>query len=78
MTLHSIHASYEFANIHADDCESCGEDTEGFIDHITGNVRISGDFNEAQEKRLAQIVTRCPVHKTLANGIVFKDNTSFD
>ena len=78
MTLTSIHASFEFANIHADDCESCDEDTAGFIEHITSNVRISGDFDKAQEKRLAQIVTRCPVHRTLAKGVAFKDNTSFD
>ena len=77
MTLTSIHASYEFANIHADDCESCDEDTRGFIERVTGNVRISGDFDKAQEKRLAQIVTRCPVHKTLAKGVAFKDNTIF-
>lgn len=78
MTLNSIHTSYEFANIHADDCESCGEDAQGFIEHITGNVHISGEFDEKQQKRLAQIVTRCPVHKTLANGVAFRDNTSFD
>jgi len=78
LTLDSIHASYEFANIHADDCENCGDDAKGFIEHITSNIRISGDFDEAQQKRLAQIVTRCPVHKTLAKGVAFKDNTSFD
>ena len=77
MTLHSIHASYEFANIHADDCENCSEDATGFIEHITSDIRISGDFDETQQKRLAQIVTRCPVHKTLAKGVAFKDNTSF-
>jgi putative redox protein len=78
MTLNSIHASYEFGNIHADDCESCGEETKGFIEHIASNIRISGDFDDAQRKRLAQIVTRCPVHKTLANGVAFTDNTTFD
>jgi len=78
MTLNSIHASYKFANIHTDDCESCDEDAKGFIEHITSNVRISGEFDESQEKRLAQIVSRCPVHRTLANGVAFKDNTSFD
>ena len=78
MTLNSIHASYEFSNIHADDCEHCDEDAKGLIEHITSNVRISGDFDEAQEKRLAQIVTRCPVHKTLAKGVTLKDNTIFD
>ena len=78
MTLNSIHASYEFANIHADDCETCEDDTRGSIEQITGNIRISGDFDDSERKRLAQIVTRCPVHKTLANGVVFQDNTSFD
>lgn len=78
MTLHAIQASYEFSNIHADDCENCGEDAEGFIQQITSNVHISGDFDEKQQNRLAQIVTRCPVHKTLANGVALKDNTTFD
>ena len=78
MTLNSIRTSYEFANVHADDCENCGEDTQGFIQRITSNVHISGDFDEKQQNRLAQIVTRCPVHKTLANGVALKDNTTFD
>jgi uncharacterized OsmC-like protein len=38
---------------------------------------MSGDFDEKQERRLAQIVTRCPVHKTLAKGVVLKDSVSF-
>lgn len=78
LTLNSIKASYDFSNIHADDCESCSDDTTGFIQHIESNVHISGEFDEAQKKRLAQIVTRCPVHKTLANGIAIDDHASFD
>ena len=78
MQLNSIEATYEFGNIHADDCKSCGEDTEGFIQHISSNVHISGDFDDAQRKRLAQIVTRCPVHKTLANGVAIDDVATFD
>jgi putative redox protein len=78
MTLRSITASFEFSNIHADDCGHCDDDETGFIDHIESNVHISGDFDEKQKKRLAQIATRCPVHKTLANGVVFKDRATFD
>lgn len=78
MTLRSIKASFEFSNIHADDCEHCDDEKTGFIDHITSNVHISGDFDDTQKKRLAQIATRCPVHKTLASGIEFKDNATFD
>jgi putative redox protein len=78
MTLNSITASFEFSNIHADDCEHCDDDKTGFIEHITSNVHISGDFDEKQKKRLAQIATRCPVHKTLAAGVTIKDVASFD
>ena len=77
LILKSISASYEFARIHADDCASCDDDASGMIDHITSNVHIDGDFDEAQQKRLAQIVGRCPVHKTLANGVQFEDNATF-
>ena len=55
-----------------------GDDVDGFIQHIRSNVHISGEFDDAQKKRLAQIVTRCPVHKTLANGVAIDDNASFD
>jgi uncharacterized OsmC-like protein len=78
MTLRSVKASFEFSNIHADDCEHCDDDATGFIGHITSDVHISGDFDEKQKKRLAQIATRCPVHKTLASGVAFKDQASFD
>ncbi len=78
MTLDKISAEFEFANVHADDCENCDAGDDGYIQQITSNVHISGDFDDAQKKRLQQIVTRCPVHKTLANGVAFRDNTSFD
>lgn len=75
--LESVSTSYEFSRIHAKDCEDCDEADKGFIDHITSNVHIEGDFDEAQRKRLAQIAERCPVHKTLQHGIHFKDNATF-
>jgi putative redox protein len=77
MSLHSIQAAYEFSNVHADDCKDCDDSTKGFIEKITSNINIRGDFDDAQRKRLAQIVERCPVHKTLGRGVGFEDNTTF-
>jgi putative redox protein len=77
LTLNSIDASFRFSRIHADDCEHCEDDATGFLDHIESNVHIDGEFDESQKKRLSQIATRCPVHKTLANGVEFKDNATF-
>lgn len=77
LALRSVSASYEFANIHADDCEDCDATEQGFIEQVSSNVQIDGDFDAAQRQRLAQIVTRCPVHKTLAKGLHFKDSAAF-
>lgn len=77
LTLKSVRASYEFANVHADDCVVCDESDTGYIQLITSNVNIEGDFDDAQRKRLSQIVSRCPVHKTLDNGVKIADNATF-
>lgn len=77
LQLDSVTTSYEFARVHADDCMDCDEPRKGLIEQITSNVHIEGDFDDAQRKRLAQVAQRCPVHKTLANGVQFEDHTSF-
>lgn len=73
----SINASYEFDRIHADDCEDCEDDLKGFIDRITSNVAIGGQFDDAQKQRLTQIVGRCPVHKTLEKPVKMEDRVTF-
>ena len=77
LPLKSVSTTYEFSRVHADDCKDCDIPDKGFIEQITSNVRIDGDFDEAQKNRLAQIAGRCPVHKTLARGVVFDDVVSF-
>ncbi len=75
--LESVSASYDFSRVHADDCKECDIPERGFIERITSNVHIKGNFDDTQRKRLAQIAERCPVHKTLAHGVVFEDNATF-
>jgi len=77
LPLKSVSASYELSRIHAQDCEDCDLPERGFIEQISSKVQIEGDFTEAQKKRLSQIVDRCPVHKTLAHGVQFRDNAPF-
>ncbi len=75
--LDSVQAGYTHERIHAKHDEGSEEPKTRLIDHIGGEVVISGDFTEAQRKRLAEVATRCPVHKTLANGVVLNDTVSF-
>ena len=77
LPLQSVSTTYDFSRVHADDCEDCDNPKKGFIETITSNVHIEGDFDEAQQKRLAQIAQRCPVHKTLAQGVQFVDRATF-
>ena len=75
--LAGVSARYEYDRTHADDCADCEDDQKGFIDRMSSHVRITGEFDDAQRERLEQIVERCPVHKTLANGIHMVDSVEF-
>jgi putative redox protein len=77
LPLESVSTTYDFDRVHVDDCKDCDVPDEGFIETITSNVHIEGKFDDTQRKRLAQIAERCPVHKTLAHGVVFEDNATF-
>lgn len=77
IALESVSTTYDFSRVHADDCKDCDIPDRGFIEKITSNVHITGDFDDAQRKRLAQIAERCPVHKTLAHSVAFEDHATF-
>lgn len=71
--LESISVEYTYDRVHADDCEICEDDADGFIDTVTSQVFVEGSFTEEERARLAEIAVRCPVHKTLERGITFGD-----
>lgn len=75
--LKGVDVELEFDRVHADDCVDCDQRKNGWIERVQSRVTISGSFDEAQRKRLAQVAERCPVHKTLANGVEIFDSVSF-
>ena len=77
IALKSVNTSLVFDRVHSDDCVDCDVRDDGFIDRISTKVRIAGDFDDAQRKRLTQVAQRCPVHKTLARGIHLVDEVEF-
>ncbi len=56
---------------HSDDL---GIETEkpGYLDHITKKLKFVGNLEAEQKKRLKEIASRCPVHRTLERGVVFE------
>ena len=75
--LTAVDVELGFDRVHAVDCVFCDEREEGWIERIETAVTIHGNFDEAQRKRLAQVAKRCPVHKTLANGVTIVDAVTF-
>jgi putative redox protein len=71
--LDSVSVRYSFDRVHTDDCVGCLEGAEGWLHRIQSQVFVEGRFDEEQRRRLTEIATRCPVHKTLEQGVVFVD-----
>ncbi len=75
--LDGVDVTLEFDRVHANDCADCDQRKDGWIDRIQTQVTIRGTFDEAQRTRLEQVAQRCPVHKTLANGVEIFDSVAF-
>lgn len=76
LELRDIVIELQYSRVHADDCASC-EKQEALVDKITRMIKLTGQLDAAQRKRLLEIANRCPVHKTLENQIVI-ETTSYD
>ena len=57
---------------HAEDCDNC-EDAGAKVEIVTRHIRMEGNLEEAQSARLAEIATRCPVHKTISSPLCITD-----
>ena len=78
IALDEVGVELEYDRVHADDCVGCDERADGWIERIQSQVTLRGTFDEPQRTRLAQVAARCPVHKTLANGVHIVDSVSFE
>ncbi len=57
-----VHTSY--GKLHATDCEDC-ESPNAKIDTFHRDIKLSGNLDESQIKRILEIADKCPVHRTL-------------
>lgn len=61
-----VHTNYGKTN--ATDCEDC-ENKATKIDTFNREIKLTGNLDGAQIKRILQIADKCPVHKTLHNEV---------
>jgi len=77
LPLEGVEIEYEHKKVHAEDCAECESDETGLLDVVRSTATIKGKFDAATRERLAQIVSRCPVHKTLEREIKVFDSVRF-
>ena len=52
IALASVTVSYTFDRVHADDVEASEDPTRGYIERVTSDIELRGDFTDAERKRL--------------------------
>lgn len=70
--LETVDVSLSTHKVHADDCEDCESEDGAKVDIIEVDIAFSGDLDESQRERLAEISDRCPVHRTLTSETVIR------
>jgi uncharacterized OsmC-like protein len=73
IALEAVSATFHYEKVHSDDCQDCETDRTGWLDHVRTEIFLDGDFDEEQRRRLMEVAVRCPVHKTLENGVTFTE-----
>ena len=62
--LESVEVEVSHNKIHAEECEHCEQET-GKVDRFSRKIKVWGELDEQQVRRLNEIANKCPVHKTL-------------
>lgn len=70
IALDWVKAEYRFGRHHV-------EEGSQSVERIASHITLGGTFSEAERQRLHHIAARCPVHRTLANGVAMIDSISF-
>ena len=76
--LQEVYVYLSHAKRHVQDMNMDGDKSKNtHLDHIAKKLKFVGDLSEEQKLRLAEIASRCPVHRTL-KGEVIIDTTLID
>ena len=68
--LQEVFVYVTYSKKHSDDLKE-GMQKPTSLYHISKKLKFVGDLDDKQIQRLEEIASRCPVHRTLANGVEF-------
>lgn len=69
--LEDVKITLEHVREHIKDCQDC-DNKSGKIESIVRKIKLIGDLDESQRKRLLEIADKCPVHKTIEGDLKIK------
>ncbi|MEM1003161.1 MAG: alpha/beta fold hydrolase [Bacteroidota bacterium] len=69
--LHEVYVYISHSRKHSDDLD-VEVDKPKYLDHISKQLKFVGNLSSEQEERLKEIASRCPVHRTIENQVVFQ------
>jgi putative redox protein len=68
LALRHVEVELRHDKVHAVECEDCDTRSEK-VDRIKRSIRLDGDLDAKQRRRLLEIADMCPVHRTLHSEI---------
>ena len=66
--LEGVHVDLSYARVHAEDCAQY-DTAARMVDRIEMQISFVGDLSEEQQRRLMEIASHCPVHRTLSSQV---------
>lgn len=75
--LEKVSVTLSHSRIHARDCAACETDA-GQVDRIERVIRLEGDLDDGQRRKLQEIADKCPVHRTLHSEILIDTTMTGD
>jgi putative redox protein len=66
--LASVTVRLRHSKVHAEDCANC-ENANVLLDRIDRDIEMVGDLSKDQRQKLLEIADKCPVHRTLTQGM---------
>jgi putative redox protein len=67
-SLDGVRVSLSHSKVHTEDCANCDTEVRK-IDQIEMEISLPGNLSKDQRKRLMDIASKCPVHRTLTSEI---------
>jgi uncharacterized OsmC-like protein len=68
MALDEVEIALEYRRDFDRDCEDC-EVTDRYEEQITQEIRLTGELDRKERRKLFAIAHQCPIEKILKNGI---------